>query len=681
MKTCQLQETIHDIAKRQAEAFTNGNLDGFMEPFDLDIVSDYYMRRWFNGYAVKVIKPCRCDFIIADTGPAFEGKSNYNFTFYLQYAGFAAETATFKNVVVQKEEQLSIVESTVFLKLPQWHDPYIEMPLLLVTESFYPALGKQFAKQAVVRLYNSGYANFDKPVIIAGTPGELLEQGQLSTLGDHHAALVARTSPPEIIVWGTNEDEISRELKAVLDNKVETGAHLPQVLTFRKQVEETLPSRWWEAGEIVEICQDSVDVLKASLYSRAAPSSARFRNTHPELDSAAIMADMMTHRACKLVYSFGSNDLATHCKKVNVFAQKVMTTRNYENLRRENHSYFPARELSLQPLLSIDEIFAYWERDKSGPAEVGCSEVASFYVTMYRLGGIAPQNIYIIVQPFHYLSLFLLPKGNYIVSVNEVIPMNRNKLYGDTDVTRVVTPAFFLDNSGQTNLTDAAITDLNELLRNNVPIFTIPEATEKVNTMSWDVEPNYTIHNCSYPHEMYKAIKKHVFTMSHTYPASPFTWAKYGYQTLLVNQPQAYLIWSLKAVECKEFVKSHSEPDSILHWLAKTDNRSIFEEPERIMTADQVIRHYKAAPKDRALFLCAMLKLNDDLLSGGLVITDESSYAALGSGDKQRIIDCGTLTPVRQIKGKIIVAFDEKDCYAPSYIRNYNCPSWLSNII
>jgi hypothetical protein len=581
MKTCQSRETIHDIAKRQAEAFTDGNLDSFMEPFDLDIVSDYYMRRWFNGYAVKVAKPCKCDYTIETTGAAVLGKSKYDFTFYLQYAGFEAETATFKNVVLQSGERFSIVESSVSLKLSKWHDPYIEMPLLLV--------GKQEA--------------------------------------------------------------------------------------------ETLPAKWWEAGELVEICRDSADVLKASLYSRAAPSSARFRNTHPELDSAAILADMMTYRACKLVYSFGGNDLATHCKMVNAFAQKVMTTRNYENLRQENHSYFPARELSLQPLLSIDEIFAYWESDQRQPAEVGCPEVASFYVSMYRLAGMAPQNIYIIVQPFHYLTFFLLPKGNYIVSVNEIMPMSRNKLYGDTDVTRVVTPAFFLDNSGQTNLTGAAVADLKELLRHNIPIFSVPEANERVNPMSWDVEPNYTIHNCANPHEMHQAVKKHVFAMGQKYPASPFTWAKYGYQTLLVNQPQAYLIWSLKAPECKEFAQSHPDLGSLLQWLAKTENRSIFEEPERIMTADQVIRHHNATPKDRALFLCAMLKLNDNSISGGPVITDESSYAVLGSGAKQRIIDTADLAAVRRIKGKIIVAFDEKDCYAPSYIRINHGPSWLSGNI
>lgn len=565
----QLYQIIASIAITQARAFETGSVESFMQWFDLDLVSDYYMKRWFMGYAVKVASPLTCQVEIQDLQQRSADEVSCSFIFHLTYKTFEEETATFQNLLRSIPDQSGwrIMESYVQLKQKEWPDQPPMRPLSHIVSSY---------------------------------KGE--------------------------------------------------------------QVIEP----WWEQNELTSIARASTDHLKASLYARAIAKSTRHRSTHPEIDSAVIAASMASTRACRLAFSFETTDPAFYLQQLHAYAPKLMVGKNYEDLRQANRSYFPARELSLQPLYALDEIFAFWDQNPQVPVEVNCPEITAFYVTMLRLLGLAPWHIFVLIQPFHYLSFLRLTRGYYILSGHDIIPMDPHRLYSDSEVTRIVSPAFYLDQSGLTNMPVWLENRVKDGLATSLPIFSLPTGRDYSDTLPTDAEPTYSIRSTSTPEQLSMAIRRHIFTMSKLYPASPFTWAKYVYQTLLVPQPQAYLIWSLKAPTCKTFAQQQSTFDAALGWMREnlTDG-SIFEESDRIMTADQVINHRCGSAQDRAMLLYTAARLLNKAQAGGIVLTTKSCYVSLHNEDGQVIYDCQALQPVPTIEGKVNLAFDDQGSYDP----------------
>jgi hypothetical protein len=589
MKQTYSQSDINLILKKlgddQSIAFKNASLEDFMHPFNLDIVSDYYIRRWFTGYTQKVEKPVECTYTVASFTLLDENRIECCMEYALTYENYESEGALF-SYKIKLGEEIKITDASVTLRHIPWKD----------------------------------------------TP---------------------RNDIPTI--------------------------HFP----FRSEDAESFKREWWEMSERVEHATHSKDILKAALYARAIPSSSRFRQTHPEIDCAALLSDMMTFTTIRLAYSTGTDDPATFLKAANVFSQKKMVSKEYKEIRSEDPSYFPARELSLQPLYTLDEVFTYMKTNPKGFAEVGCSEVASFYMSLMRLAGINPFKAVIIVQPFHYLFLFSLEKGYYIMSVNEIIPMTPKRLYGDTDVSRIITPVFFIDEMGYSNMSSDHYNNVKKFINSNVPIFNVPGIDDDQDIIEMSSEPNFNIKNCSTPFDLHHKLKTYVWNMSREYPASPFTWGKYAYRSLLVNQPQAYVIWSLKAKESENFVTKYKTDEEILNWIGKNIKRkSIYSEPERIMTAEQVIRHKMGEGKDIALFFFTMCKLKNSNLSGGVVITDKSAYAVcIDESDTLSIYNFTNHEKVKRIEGEIITAFDDTGCCG-KYIQNGKSSLlWLDKVV
>lgn len=582
----QLYQMITYIANTQARAFEAGSVESFMQWFDLDLVSNYYMKRWFTGYAVKVASPLTCQVEIQNLQQRSEDEVSCSFIFHLHYEAFEDETAIFQNLLRATADHSGwrITESSVQLQHKEWPDRPSVQPLSRVASSY-------------------------------------------------------------------------KESRAI--------------------------EPWWEQNELTRIARSSTDYLRASLYARAIGKSTRHRSTHPEIDSAVIVASMASTRACRLAYSFETKDPAFYLQRLHDYALKLMVGKNYEDLRQANRSYFPARELSLQPLYALDEIFAFWDRNPQIPVEVNCPEITAFYVAMLRLLGLAPWHIFVLIQPFHYLSFLRLARGYYILSGHDIIPMNPRRLYSDTEVTRIVSPAFYLDQSGLTNMPLCLENKVKDVLAASIPVFSIPVGKDYADSLPTDAEPIYSIQSKSTPEQLSMGIRRHIFIMSKLYPASPFTWAKYVYQTLLVPQPQAYLIWSLKAPACRSFVLQQPTFVAARGWMLENlADGSIFEEADRIMTADQVINHRCGSVQDRAVLLYTVARLLNKAQAGGIVLTTKSCYVALNNSVEQVIYDCQVLQPVSAIEGRIVLAFDDQESYDPyraDSLRRGSL-SWLESI-
>ncbi|HEY9062638.1 MAG TPA: hypothetical protein VIO64_19390 [Pseudobacteroides sp.] len=588
-----IQNLVVLMGTAMTNAFVLGDIELFMKWFTLDIVSDYYMRRWFSGYAVKVAQPAKCNFDIESLEKECSDCFTCKVKFEMIYEVHESETAFFTMKVQHNssERSVKITEVQISLDHPAWKDD----PMLV--------------------------------------QGELLQEGRIKE-------------------------------------------HL-----YASKSKEYLNRKWWEENELADISCESEECLKASIYARAIPKSVRFRNTHPEIDSATVLSDMMSYKAARLAFILKGGNMAASVKKINHFGQEALLTKTYSEVKKEDSTYFPARELSLVPLYNIDETFHLMKSCEK--AEISCVDMASFYTSLLRLSGMNPTDIFVVIQPFHYLTILKLPKSYYIISINEIMPMSSKRLYGDTDVTRVVTPAFFLDGEGQTNMPDDLLQEVQQFFKNGIPIFSMPKADEKANVLPLDVESCPTVNEYPTAEELNWAVRKYVFEMSRKYPASPFTWAKYSYQTLLVNQPQAYILWAMNSLELQGFSKGCDSLEQILTWMAESlHSESIFEEADRIMTADQVFRNKTGGHKDKAVFLFTTAKSANLADEGGVIITPERSYVALRKAlEKYIVIDSEKLIPVSEIEGNVILAFDDENCFKPKGKKFGKHPAWLEAVV
>ncbi|HHV28120.1 MAG TPA: hypothetical protein GXX73_00660 [Clostridium sp.] len=576
------------MMQQQSTALINGNVEDFIKWFELDSYNEYYLRRWFNGYAVKFENPSECEYEIEGFREESSNRYYVKVTFRLKYKSYDAEDVTFSYVIIRDEEAFKIVSQTYKIHDKPWKDDETE------TKSFS-----------------------------IGSTGIIFRTESLNQEERYHNELL-------------------------------------------------------QSKEVIEIFKNSCDPLSANLYARAVSKSVRFRNTHPEIDCAAFLSDLMTLRVAKLSFLLGDCDFATYAKRINAFSKKNIISKTNE--AQHNDGEISIRELSLLPQFNIDEVFA--SRNSEHFMEASCAELTSFYGSILRAGGMKGTNVFIVTQPFHYLTVFKLDKGYYIINVNDIMPMTENRLYGDNEVTRIFSPVYFLDSSGQSNMPFEVYEEVSKFFAKGIPLFKIPKMNKQVNTLPCGVEPEFSIKNCNTPIELSMKLKKYVLKMSKDWPYSPFTWAKYSYQTLLVDKLQAYLISSIKAMECIKAANLYNSIEELFDWIRKNIKPgSIFPENDRLMTADQVLRNRKGNPKDVALLISSLAILMKICKGAGIAISDRTAYAVLFDGDGEVIIyNAQTLERVSKINETVIFAFDENVGYS-IYKMNENTPVWLQKII
>lgn len=676
-----LREATVDMIETQAVTFTSGDLEGFMQWFNLDIVNDYYARRWFTGYAVKIAQPVVCKSYLKELQIQDKNTSTCEVVFHLQYEHFTSEKVTFHNQLSFEDTTVRIREVSIKLEQGYWKDEPVNVPLLLTTPSLYTLLQTKLVDRAVVRLCSTPTQHTLVPIIVVGTAEELLaEEPKNLQLNKNEVQSNSEGETTKTAIRGQSQIPLDGLLNRLVNERQEQArilSYLPHHLQLYE--DDQVSSQWWEPSELTEIAYTSSDALKASLYARAISKSTRYRSTHPEIDSAVIASNMMSLWATKLAFSFGTNDPILYVRQLQEYAQHLLTQKTYSDVRQADRSHFPARELSLQPLYIMDEIFELAGGQPGFPVQVNCPEVAAFYIALLRLQGFGPWDAFILTQPFHYLAFFQTQHGYYIISEHDIMPMNPHRLYGDTEVSRIISTAFYLDQTGLTNMPDALQAQLKDSLRTKIPIFSLPEGKTPKNVLPLDTEPTFSVCTHTTPYRLSAALKQHVFEMSRKYPSSPFTWAKYLHQTLLVPQPQAYLIWSLKAVECKKFAQQYQTIDAICVWMKQTliSRISIFEEADRIMTADQVLRYCKGTAKDRAMLLYTAVCLSNTIQTGGIVLTTAGSYVILKNKQMVVVYDTEKLQMVSHMEGRIVLAFDDQFSYNPSRSDNQLPPPWL----
>ena len=113
-----LNKLLEDKLGRIHSALLKGNLQSFKQEFLLDVVSEYYLDRWFQGYAVKIAVPNTCEVTMKRLEII---KKDYFWGYFdltLGYTSYMNEAFNFKIKLKEKEEHLYIVEVQIVTMQP-----------------------------------------------------------------------------------------------------------------------------------------------------------------------------------------------------------------------------------------------------------------------------------------------------------------------------------------------------------------------------------------------------------------------------------------------------------------------------------------------------------------------------------------------------------------------------------
>lgn len=390
--------------------------------------------------------------------------------------------------------------------------------------------------------------------------------------------------------------------------------------------------------------RDARDPLTPQIYARAIVKSMRYRMSNYEINCAALLADIMS-----VSTSIIANETNNKGKK-SCFEELIGYARNCLLPIDAEDVDVPINEKCSRSMRSIDEVL--YEVEKKGGAAVNCIENISFFISMlYHLHIL--DDFYIIMQPFHFIAICKIEEKYYLISFNDVVIMRQKRIYGNSEVLRVFNEKYYFDfDSNATNMPRNEIQKMYAFFE-NFKVFPLKEGNQNklpLNTIPFNINSAYFI--------------KEIYRNSYYDPQSIYTWAKYSYQTLMVKKPQAFIISAFHSKKLQLFAAKIERIKDLIRWVTHYISKdSLFSESDRVMVPEQVFKYRIADAKSLAVFMYAVVYLNRSIETGGVVVTNISSYLVLNANKNYTIIDTDQKRYVDKISGQIQFAFNEKISY------------------
>jgi hypothetical protein len=420
---------------------------------------------------------------------------------------------------------------------------------------------------------------------------------------------------------------------------------------------------WWENPGFLSLAKQSKDPLSPQLYARAIPRTVRFREAHPMLESAAILADCMSLKLLQSAGQIFSSDRLQLLANLYQAARERVLVRL---VRADRDNTWTSKFIA--PWYGFDEMVT----QKSGDGFItgNCSSVMSFYFALLRLGGYGIYDLFQLRMHNYDALIVRLDPEWFLLASDKTVKLGPKTLYHSREIDKIFTERWFLSSRGSTNMPGETRRYIDELFNKRLSIFNF---AAKLENNKYDITPSPPpsrefpgIAAASGLPALNRSIKTYVLENSILYPYSPFTWAKYAHQTLYVPKPETYAAWSIQSPAIREIIKEHPGLRDFLEWQESLGRESIFPEGDRIMTADQAARHRTADPKSRALTLFTWFKLNNyqECL---VLITTKGSYCAWkeNKNKKWHMFDTAKGKEISSPQGKTILAFDHDSSYYP----------------
>lgn len=430
---------------------------------------------------------------------------------------------------------------------------------------------------------------------------------------------------------------------------------------------------WWKRESDLELVRTSHDPLPINTYAKAIARTVRYREEYPEIECASVLSNMMSASVAKIASQL------TGASLLHIFAHMYEIVQTYFDVNPTNAERGNAWQSKLNvPWFGFDEISAFGRQQ--GRFVGSCPSMMSLYMAVLRLAGFGPDQVLQLRLHNHDVLIVKINTDVFLFAPDKVVPLSERTPYYSRRLYRVFTDSWYWTHFGTTNLEPASIGSFLSPLNKAHTFFTTSITSSLNFSSSLPFEEGWQRESVLSSLDLHRHVVSHVLYTSQRYPQSPFTWAKYAYQTILVPMPQVYAAWSLQNTIIRSYLQKYNSEDEIIKDLRTFGKASIFLEQERIMTADQVLRHRTGDPYAHALLLWAILKILHNT-SSCVLLTDQGAYCLQYQQKHWRIWDASNLSLVEHPAGYPLLIFDDRNSICPlaqSAIGSGNYPSWYT---
>lgn len=402
---------------------------------------------------------------------------------------------------------------------------------------------------------------------------------------------------------------------------------------------------WWESplakGRISQ--QDSLPYKK---LARAITRNIRFREAHIQLECASLLVCMMSTVIFNIFKQLNLPQDNSE-EKIKFIYNVIRNKFCLQIIRPDRDNTWASKYLA--PWYGIEEILIGHEAEKRIP--VSCNVFMTVLYSLLRWSGFqASQLVQFRIINQDYLIICNDDGKLYFVSHDNFILCTERTIYPSGKINKVFGAEWFIDFQHNSAVASAElIYKYNSIAqRTFLPEYNL---TDEVKEEPF-VEPKLPFYE----------FRNSIFNCGLT-DSNIFMWAQYANQTLFVSQPEAYVYWSVQSNWGP--VVFHSE-EEIFHYIKNMKKESIFPEADRIMTADQCIRHQMGSTKDIAIFLYAALKKFFNV-EGCIIFTPKYEYCVYRyhTSDEWVIYNVCHQTVEETIYDEILLSFNDRNSYYP----------------
>ena len=400
-----------------------------------------------------------------------------------------------------------------------------------------------------------------------------------------------------------------------------------------------------------------IELEAAQQYSRAVSRSIRFREGNPLIECASILACMMSQDVYEM-----SQEIKQYKKSLQLFYLYNSLVWSFEIriLRDDRGNAWSSKYTA--PWYGLEEALAI--HSSEGRVPINCHLFMVLFYSILRICGWSSRELLLFRTGDHdHLliwqtdQLFLVDNsGLFSVTSRLLLPFRFEKLtlYDETWVDIVE------------KLEKDAWGSTDSILRS---LFAFRERKKGLGLpeFHWRSDADST------------AFTRFVDQCCLTEPDSPYTWARYAFQSLGVTKPEAYVYWSIKNQTIKKAAEQLPQEINLLAWVQGFARGSIFQEEDRLMTADQVLRCHRGDVKALAVMLYALLKRKYDGV-GGVIFTSKSIYCAFCYKESWTLLDLNLFQKANDMDGQILLVANESSSYFPLRADTGSCPEWFLHL-
>lgn len=416
---------------------------------------------------------------------------------------------------------------------------------------------------------------------------------------------------------------------------------------------------WWENKRFLQYAKEEKAEDPAAILARAIPRTIRFREGHPLIECASLLVNMMSEHVARWAFEiYHEDNLQTLANLHNIMSSRMLV-----RLVREDRDNSWSSKYVV-PWYGIDELA--WMRKSDDYLSGNCPVILGIYYAILKLCGGDKMDIWQLRMDNHEAIMARLKEKTYFLTSDDLRVMDEQLLYYAKDITKIYNHKWIWTAQGMTNMSEMLREGLMEELEQTESRFTFNRIVKKQMGQNQNEidEKIPVVKEFETPGQLAGAVKNYIFQRSCRYPDSPFVWAKYAYQSLYVQRPEAYLIWSMQSQIAEVFADKVESIADLENIMSSYGKKSIFEETDRLMTADQVIRRKTGDNKAKAV-LYYVWKQKKEGAKGYVMITDKDSYYAEIREDAMSFISMKDYQRLTGFYGSILLAMNQKKSCFP----------------